>query len=304
MGTFNAYMALSGAYDADVLRDERLSRRTSYRVGGPADLFVVVHTYEALVRTLGVLSREEVPWVVLGRGTNVLVADEGYRGCVIKLEGDFSRISFGEDGTVTAGAGAMLSRLVSQTLSHELSGLEPCVGIPGTVGGALAMNAGARREWIGACVSSLVTLRPGEGMHRWEGSDIDWGYRWTSLPTSEVILEATLQLESAPKKDIAQAMERRIVRRRMSQPVGAPSCGSVFKNPPDKSVGRLIDDCGLKGYAQGGACVSQEHANFIINTGGATAADILSVMSHVHDTVLDRTGIDLAPEVKYLGSGA
>ena len=301
MSVYNAYMTLSGAVDADVRRDERLSRRTTYRIGGPAALFVAAHSYAALARVLAALAAEHVEWVILGKGSNVLVSDEGYDGCVIVLDGEFSRISMGEGGLVTAGAGASLARLVNESMKAGLSGLEPCVGIPGTVGGAVSMDAGTRREWIGERVRDLVVLRPGEGMHRYEGSDIVWGYRSTSIPTSEIILEATFSLEPAPRDQIAAEMEARLRRRRDVQPLGAPSCGSVFRNPPDLSSGALIESCGLKGAVEGGAQISPEHANFIVNLGGATASDVVALIRRAHDAVLSRHGVDLACEVKLLG---
>ena len=287
MSVFNAYMTLSGAVDA-----------------GPAALFVAAHSYAALARTLSVLEAERVAWVIVGKGSNLLVADDGYDGCVITLDGEFARHTFAEDGTLTAGAGANLSRLVNEALKAGLSGLEPCVGIPGTLGGAVSMNAGTRREWIGERVRDVVVLRPGEGLHRYEGGEIEWGYRSTTLPTSEIILEATLGLSPAPASAIAEDMDARLRRRRERQPLGAPSCGSVFRNPPNRSAGALIEACGLKGTVCGGAQISPEHANFIVNRGGATAADVISLISRAHDAVRDRFGIDLACEVKLLGFGA
>ncbi len=304
MSLFNAYMSLSGAIDADVRRDERLSHRTSYRIGGPAALFVACHSYAALVKTVAVLAEEQVDWVILGKGSNVLVSDEGYEGCVIVLDDEFARVSVGEDGIFTCGAGTLLSRAVSEAQRAALSGLECCVGIPGTVGGAVSMDAGTRREWIGPHVRDVVVLRPGEGMHRYEGSEIDWGYRRTSIPTSEIILEATFSLEPSTRAEISADMESRLRSRRSSQPLGKPSCGSVFRNPPDRSAGKLIEGCGLKGAVQGGAQISQEHANFIVNNGGASAADVIALMRRAHDAVLEKHGIDLSCEVKLLGFGA
>ena len=199
-------MTLSGAVDADVRRDERLSRHTTYRIGGPAALFVAAHSYAALSRTLAVLEAEGVEWVILGRGSNLLVADDGYDGCVILLDGEFARHTISDDATMTAGAGASLAQLVNAALKAGLSGLEPCVGIPGTRGGAVSMNAGTRREWIGERVRDVVVLRPGEGMHRYGGGEIEWGYRSTSLTTSEIILEATLSLEPSTSQAIAENM--------------------------------------------------------------------------------------------------
>lgn len=307
MSVFNAYMTLSGALDADVMLDERLSHRTSYRIGGPAALYVIAHSLNALVQALDVLGREGVPWVVLGRGSNVLASDTGYRGCVIRLGREFGGTSFVEDGEgnptgmVVSGAGVLLSKLVGDAQRHGLSGLEPCVGIPGTVGGAVSMDAGTRREWIGSVVSSVVTLRPGHGLIRYEGSEIEWGYRYCSIAAGEIILEVELNLTPSTPEVVAMAVRERDEFRRRRQPMGHPTCGSVFRNPPDGSAGELVDRCGLKGYTVGRAQVSETHANFVVNLGGATSADVLAVIHHMHDEVLKVTGIDLVPEVKFLG---
>ena len=302
MGLFNAVMALSGAADIDLIEDERMSRHTTYRVGGPASLFITCQGYHGLRRAVDVLSREKVPWVLLGRGSNILVSDAGYQGAVIVLGREFQRTVIGDDGIhVTVGAATVLSRLVNEMMSRGLSGLEFAVGIPGTLGGAVSMNAGTRREWIGQLVESLVTYVPGEGLRYYGHDDIYWGYRETGLPGSEIVLEATLVLKPGNKDDIRERMERYLSRRRRSQPIGKASCGSVFRNPPEKSVGAMIDDCGLKGFSVGGAEVSPVHANFIVNNGSATAKDVLSVIQHVHAKVKETYGVELQPEVKFLG---
>ena len=304
MSLFNAYMSLSGAVDADVLRDEKLSRRTSYRIGGPARLLILVHSYAALGKVVDVLAAENVDWVILGKGSNVLASDAGYEGAVIILDDEFARVSFDADeGLICAGAGALLSKVVADAAKAELSGLEFCVGIPGTVGGAVSMDAGTRREWIGQRVRDLVVYRPGEGLHRYEGHEIEWGYRCTSIPTSEIILEATLELAHGERSAISADMESRLARRRRTQPMGKPTCGSVFRNPPDRSAGILIDSCGCKGLSSGRAQVSAEHANFIVNNGGATASDVVSLIQLMHDAVLANHGVDLKCEVKLLGFG-
>ena len=298
----DAYTSLLSVEGAAVRRDERLSRHTSYRIGGPADLLVSVRSYGALQRAIEVLGREAVPWVILGKGSNILASDEGYRGCAILLEGEFSRMSVSaEERTITAGAGILLSRVVNEAMKAGLSGLECCVGIPGTFGGALSMDAGTRREWIGNLVQDLVVLRPGEGMHRYAGSDIEWGYRGTTLPTSEIILEATLALRAGERDAITRDMDERLRARRESQPLSKPSCGSVFRNPPERSVGLLIQSCGLAGARQGGAEISSQHCNFILNRGDATASDVLALIQRAHDAVLQRYDIDLTCEVKLLG---
>ena len=299
----NAYLALSGAVDADITRGERLAHRTSYRIGGPAAMLAVCHTPEALARVIEVLGGQGVEWVLLGKGSNMLVADEGFDGCVVVLGRDFSRIEVSrDDATITAGAAVPLSRVVQEAMRNSLSGLEFACGIPGTLGGAVSMDAGTRREWIGHRIGSLVVLRPGEGLRRLYGSDVEWGYRWSGLGPTDIVLEATLVFEPGEKDAIAAEMERLLARRRATQPMGKPSCGSVFRNPVGpKGAAKLIDECGLKGFAVGGAQVSPVHANFIVNNGRATAADVLAVMRTMHDRVREASGVDLQPEVKFLG---
>ena len=164
------------------------------------------------------------------------------------------------------------------------------------------MDAGTRREWIGQRVESLVVYRPGTGLMRRMGSEVEWGYRWCSLGPSDIVLEATLALAPGEREKIDELMEARFSQRRSTQPMGKPSCGSVFRNPVGpKGAARLVEDCGLKGYAHGGAQVSTTHANFIVNNGNATAADVLAVMRTMHDRVREATGVDLQPEVKFLG---
>ena len=303
MSLSNAYLALSGAVDADITRGERLAHRTSYRIGGPAAMLAVCHTPEALARVIEVLGGQGVEWVLLGKGSNMLVADEGFDGCVVVLGRDFSRIEVSrDDATITAGAAVPLSRVVQEAMRNSLSGLEFACGIPGTLGGAVSMDAGTRREWIGHRIGSLVVLRPGEGLRRLYGSDVEWGYRWSGLGPTDIVLEATLVLEPGEKDVIAAEMERLLARRRATQPMGKPSCGSVFRNPVGpKGAAKLIDECGLKGYAVGGAQVSPVHANFIVNNGRATAADVLAVMRTMHNRGREASGVDLQPEVKFLG---
>ncbi len=302
MGSYNAYLTLSGATDAEILQNERLARHTSYRVGGPADLWATCNTPGALSYVINVLREEGVPWVILGKGSNVLASDEGFRGCVVVLGREFRRVLCDADTSrITAGAAASLAGVVNTALSASLEGLERCVGVPGSLGGAIAMNAGLRDEWIGEVVRDVVVLRPGLGMHRYGAHELEWGYRHVSIPTGEVVLEATLQLADSTKAHVSAGMERRLVRRRSTQPLSKASCGSVFRNPEGDSAGRLIEECGLKGYSVGGASVSDIHANFIVNNGGATASDIAAVIRTVHDKVREVHGIDLQTEVRFLG---
>ena len=302
MGLFNAVMSLSGAIDTELIEDERLARHTSYRIGGRASLFLICHSYHALRRAIEVLTREQVPWVIIGKGSNLLVADEGYRGAVITLGREFQRSVLAEDGvTMTVGAGVILARLVNDALSRGLSGLEFAVGIPGTVGGAVSMNAGTRTEWIGELIEDVVTLKPGGGMRHYRHDELLWAYRESGIPKDEIILEATLRLRPAEKTDIRAKMERYLVRRRRTQPVGSACCGSVFRNPAGRSVGAMVEECGLKGFSVGGAEVSPIHANFIVNNGTASAQDVVSIIQHVYEQVKETYGVELQPVVKFLG---
>lgn len=295
-----AAIALGQAEGVELIEDAALSQYTSYRIGGPVDLLATTHTYAGLVRTMRILAEEDVPWVILGRGSNVLVSDAGYRGCVIRLGQEFTNMHI-DGATVTAGAGMQLGKLVNLALRRELSGLEYCIGIPGSVGGAVAMDAGGRTEWIGSVVRDVVTYLPGVGMRRHLGTDIEWGYRWCSLPPSEIILEATFELTPSNRRSITTQMNNLMIRRKASQPVGAYCCGSVFMNPEGHSAAELIASCGLKGTRVGGARISPKHANFVVNEGNATAADVLELIILMRDSVLDRYGVSLTPEVKLLG---
>lgn len=304
MSLFNAYLSLSGALDATIKQNEPLSHHTSYRIGGNAALFAAVHSHTALVRVLEVLAQERVDWVLLGKGSNVLVSDAGYNGCVIVLDKELGSISVNEDGLLTAGAGALMARVCNEAMKAGLSGLEMCAGIPGTVGGALSMNAGTRHEWIGKVVKDCVVYKPDVGLVRYNASEVEWGYRYTTFASDEIILESTFSLVLSNRPKVALGMDTLLQRRRNTQPIGKLCCGSVFKSPGNQSAGALIDQCGLKGVSVGDAQISEIHANFIVNNGHATAQDVISLMKKAHDAVKEKFDINLQPEVKLLGFGA
>lgn len=301
-------MPIAGAYDrikpsltGTIRRDEPLARHCSYRIGGPAGLLIDCATIADLALATSVLAEEEVAWTVLGKGSNVLAADAGYDGAVITLGRDFKRHAL--DGEhLRTGAGVMLAAIVNDAFSAGMTGLEFAVGIPGTVGGALAMNAGSREEWIGAVVESVTLYVPGEGLVGVRGPEIAWAYRRSGLPTRGIIVEAALRLEEGDGVHIRRTMEASLRRRKRSQPLGVPSAGSMFVNPEGDSAGRLIEAAGLKGKRIGGAMISDVHANFIVNTGGAKAADVLELIGLVRDTVKGMHDIELKPEVRFLGS--
>ena len=289
-------------FDGDAYPGEPLSRHTMYRIGGPARFFVQVGSIGALMRLVDTCEEGGTPWVVVGRGSNLLVADEGYPGVVITLGRDFRTCRFDQEaGRFLVGAGVPLSSVVQEAFRRSLAGFEFAVGTPGTIGGALRMNAGSRREWLGERVVSVTVLVPGEGLRRRAGGDIAWGYRTSSFADSDIILECELSATPADAVYIRGKMEASLARRKKTQPLTDPSCGSVFKNPTGQSAGALIEGAGLKGRAIGGARVSDVHANFIVNTGDATARDVRDLIELIKTTVKETYGIELQPEVRFLG---
>lgn len=298
-----AYARLLGRIAGEVRRDEPMRRHTSFRIGGPADLFVVCDTVSDLALATEVLDGEQVPWVVVGKGTNLLVADAGYRGAVLVLGSGFRRRA--RDGeALRAGAGAILAHVVQDAFRHGLAGMEFAVGIPGTLGGAIAMNAGSRDVWMSSVVESVTLFVPGSGLEKVHGADVDWGYRTSGLDARGIIVEAEIRLEEGEPNRIRYEMERSLERRRATQPVGAPSAGSVFVNPPGMSAGRLIEQAGLKNTRLGGARVSDVHANFIVNDGGASAEDVLGLIRKIRLIVKETHGVELRPEIRFLGEFA
>ena len=292
---------MHGELAGSVRRDESMARHTTYRIGGPAALFIDCATVSDLAAATTVLAEEGVSWTVLGKGSNVLVSDEGYEGAILSLGRDFKRHSL-EGEHLKTGAAVILAAAVRDAFSAGRTGLEFAVGIPGTVGGALAMNAGSRDEWIGSIVESVTVFVPGGGLVGIRGPEIAWCYRNSGLPQRGIIVEAALRLQEGDEVHIRRTMEASLRRRKRSQPLGVPSAGSVFVNPEGDSAGRLIEASGLKGRQIGGAAVSEIHANFIVNVGGATASDVVELIRTIRDTVKDMHDIELRPEVRFLGA--
>lgn len=295
-----AYERLCAELTGPVRRDESLARHTTYRIGGPAALFVECASVADLSAATSILAAENVEWTVLGKGSNVLASDAGYDGAVIILGRDFKRHSVDGDHLRT-GAAVILAAVVQDAFKLGLSGLEFAVGVPGTVGGALAMNAGSRVEWIGTIVESVTLFAPGKGLLAVRGPEIAWEYRRSDLASRGIIVEAVLRVTESDQVDIRRSMEASLRRRKRTQPLSMPSAGSVFVNPEGDSAGRLIEAAGLKGVKVGGAMVSDVHTNFIVNAGGATAADVVALVKLIRDTVKDANGIELRPEIRFLG---
>lgn len=289
-------------FDGEIRLDEPMAKHTSYRIGGPARAYVLVNSVAALGAALNACAGDDCTWVVVGKGSNLLVSDAGYPGAVIALAGEFRNWKFDEEtNRVAVGAGTILSRLVQEVFHRGYSGMEFAVGTPGTVGGALRMNAGTKDDWIGSRVISVTTYCPETGLKRYAQSDIEWGYRFTSFPDDEIIVECELQLEPALSGNIHDRMRSLLERRKKTQPLEYPSCGSVFRNPEGHSAGALIDEVGLKGSLCGGAQISEKHANFIVNKNNASASDVRSLIERAQEKVKEHYGIELQPEVRFLG---
>lgn len=294
--------ALPEDFEGFVLEGEPLSKHTSYRIGGPARFFVQANTLRALVQVTDACRTQGIPWVMLGRGTNVLVSDAGFNGAVIVLGPGFAACEYTQETrTFTVGSACRLSHVVREACLNGRSGMEFAVGTPGSMGGSLRMNAGTRRQHLGARVLSVTTLRPGVGLKRYAPADIAWGYRESSLPYDEIILECELSTLDGSEEDVRLKMEASLARRKITQPLAFPSCGSVFRNPEKESVGRLIENVGLKGATCGDAQISELHANFIVNRGSARAVEVLSLIHAAQDAVYDRYDVELMPEVRFLG---
>jgi UDP-N-acetylmuramate dehydrogenase len=289
-----------GGPDGDALENEPLAGHTTWRIGGPARFFCRVRTEAGLARVLEQAARESVAVAMLGMGSNVLVPDEGFPGCVVRLEGDFVSVAI-ESERLRAGGGAALGAICAAAARAGLSGIEAISGIPSSLGGAVRINAGAYGGEIFDVLESVRLASRAGALREATAADIPHGYRWTSLcDTGEIVCSAWLRLRSAPREEIAEKTRRVAEKRRGALP-GEPNAGSVFKNPPGDYAGRLLEACGLKGATQGGAAVSERHANVIVNRGGARAADVLALMRRMRDAVRDRFGITLVPEVEILG---
>ena len=283
-----------------ILENEPMSRHTTFRVGGPADVLFLPESEDQLLRALAIAREAGVPCIVLGNGSNLVVRDGGIRGLVIVLgEGMAAIVRTGD--TLTAWAGASLARVSAYAQASGLSGLEFASGIPGTLGGGCAMNAGAYGGQLSDALVDARVLLDGE-VKTLTVDEMQMGYR-TSLPLREggIVISARFALTPDDPEAIAARMRELNARRRDKQPLSFPSAGSTFKRPEGHFAGALIEQAGLKGRSVGGAQVSEKHAGFIVNTGGATAADILSLIAVVQDEVQARSGIRLETEVRVLG---
>ncbi len=284
----------------DVREGELLRRHVSFRIGGPADILALPRTLGELRQLVSWLFAQRLPFVVLGQGSNVLIADAGIRGIVVKIGKGLDRVMIAGE-RVTAEAGVGLPHLARRVVEPGLSGLEFAAGIPASVGGAVVMNAGAHGCAMADVVRSVRVLTPG-GERELEGDALGYAYRTSVLQAGNaVVLEVTLQLRRGDPHAIRARTEQWLLERSQTQPIGPPSSGCIFRNPSGDHAGRLIDLAGAKGVTVGGAQVSDLHANYVLNAGEATAADVLALMDKVSGLVVEKCGVRLEPEIKLLG---
>lgn len=287
--------------EAKVLVNEPMASHTTFRIGGPADYFVMPETVEELAGVLKLCKEEQMPYFILGNGSNLLVGDKGFRGVVIQLYKNFDGLQI-EGTTVTAKAGAMLIRVAKESARAGLTGLEFASGIPGTIGGAMVMNAGAYGGEMKDVVTAVTVLTKDGEIKTLTGEEMNFRYRGSVVEDEElIVLEAVMELQEGKLEEIQARIDELSVQRRTKQPIEFPSAGSTFKRPEGYFAGKLIQDADLRGYQVGGAQVSEKHCGFVINAGGATAADVMQLMLDVSDKVEAQFGVTLEPEVKRIG---
>lgn len=298
----NIYELLCGcAGGENVRRQEPMSLHTTFRIGGPADLFVMPGSIQAVADSIRICKETQTPYAVIGNGSNLLVSDAGYRGVIIQIGRNLNQIT-GNGEEIRAQAGAMLSVIAKTALSESLTGFEFASGIPGTLGGAAVMNAGAYGGEMKDVLTEVTVLtREGE-IRTIPAEKLEMGYR-TSLAAKNgwIILEAVLKFQKGDAEAIRGRMEELKMQRVTKQPLDLPSAGSTFKRPEGYFAGKLIMDAGLRGFTVGGAQISEKHCGFVVNKGGATAEDVRNLICAVQKKVQEDAGVKLEPEVKFLG---
>ena len=284
-----------------VLVDEPMKRHTTFRIGGPADFFLLPSTVDEVWGILEICREEELPYFILGNGSNLLVSDKGYRGVIIQLYRNFSNISV-EGNEICASSGALLSQIAAAARNASLTGFEFAGGIPGTLGGAVFMNAGAYGGELKDVLKEAVVMTEQGEILTLPVEKLEMGYRTSRIKKAGyLVLEARLVLEQGDMDKIRDITKDLTEKRVSKQPLEYPSAGSTFKRPEGYFAGKLIMDAGLRGYQVGDAQVSEKHCGFVINKGNATAADVLTLIENVREKVQEQFGVTLEPEVKFLG---
>ncbi|MDD7347053.1 MAG: UDP-N-acetylmuramate dehydrogenase [Clostridiales bacterium] len=284
-----------------IIENCKMDEYTSFKVGGECDRLILADTEDELSLIMAKITTSGTPYVVLGNGSNTLFGDGGFRGTVVKLGPGFDKIEIAGD-RITAFGAVLMSRLAREAMRAGLGGFEPLSGIPGSVGGAVFMNAGAYGGEMKQVVKRVYAMAPDGSRTGWvSGDDLQLGYRHSRFKdTGEIILKVGLGLVPRSVDSIKADMDDFAKRRNSKQPLEYPSCGSFFKRPPGHYAGSLIQEAGLAGYTIGGAQVSQKHCGFLINRGGATASDVIALRDHVKKTVKEKFGVDLEPEVRII----
>lgn len=284
-----------------VTKDEPMKKHTTFRVGGPARYFVSPSGEEALKKTVLLCRDRKVPYYILGNGSNLLVSDAGYAGVMILIGDGFSQVR-AEGNSVLAGAGALLSQIAKEALSHSLTGFEFAAGIPGTLGGAVVMNAGAYGGEMKQVLKSVRVMTEEGEIRILSADELELGYRHSCVPENRyIVLSAEIELAAGSREAIRERMDDLAAQRREKQPLEYPSAGSTFKRPAGYFAGKLIQDAGLRGYRVGGAAISEKHCGFVINRDQATAEEIRTLIRDVQRRVKETSGVDIETEVKMIG---
>lgn len=284
----------------DYSRDVPMKEHTSFKIGGKAEFFITAKTTDELKAVISLCRENNVPYMLIGNGSNLLISDEGIKGAVIRLEGDFKNIIVNGD-EIAAGAGASLTKLCLDAYKASLTGLEFGYGIPGSVGGAAYMNAGAYGGEMKDVIVSCTHLDKDLNIGTFALDELDLSYRHSAYMKDEyIILSVNLKLKKGDSTSIKARMDELMQKRMDKQPLEYPSAGSVFKRPEGAFAAALIEECGLKGRAVGGAVVSEKHSGFIVNKGGATCKDVLDLVKIVQDEVKEKTGFELHREIIHI----
>lgn len=280
-----------------------MAQYTTWRIGGNGEALYKADNAEELRQVITYLNRESIPYFPIGRGSNLLITDKGIEGLVILFTGPLATFKQerNDNLTILMGAGLPLADLMARCRASGLGGLEYFAGIPGTVGGAVAMNAGAFGKEFGDRVVEIHIITPEGNLEIKDKTQLSFTYRHFEIEQGAIIIHARLEMDRESEDVVAGRISDYLKKRKQNQPLDYPSAGSVFKNPPDEYAGRLIENAGLKGKRIGGAMISEKHANFIVNTGGAIAKDVLDLIYLTQAEVKKRTGIDLEPEIKVIG---
>jgi UDP-N-acetylmuramate dehydrogenase len=302
MNLYKEYKGLFGKFykEENIIIDAEMKNYVHFRVGGPADILLIPESKEQVIKTIKICREKNIPFYVIGNGSNLLVKDGGIKGVVIKLK-ELKNIKV-ENNIIEAECGAMLKDVSNEALKNSLTGLEFACGIPGTIGGAVFMNAGAYNGEVSNVIESAEIINNDNEVVTLSKEELDLGYRSSIIMKNNyIVLSARFKLEEGDKKDIEEIVDDLTNKRESKQPLEYPSAGSTFKRPEGYFAGKLIQDAGLKGYTIGGAAVSEKHSGFVINKNGATATDILNLIHHIQEEVKKQFNVDLHPEVRIIG---